>query len=51
MKKAILMKGSRQKCTGHGAVDLPMPAGRLSDVFVCMRAAEGGLRIHTNTEQ
>jgi hypothetical protein len=35
MKKDILMKG----------------CGGLRDVFVCMRAAEGGLRIYTNTEQ
>jgi hypothetical protein len=39
----MLMKSSR-----HEYRDT---CGGLSDVFVCMRADEGGIRIHTNTEQ
>jgi hypothetical protein len=43
MKKDLPMKSSR-----HAYRDT---CGGLSDVFVCMRGAAGGIRIHTNTKQ
>jgi hypothetical protein len=39
-------------CTIKAEKNFPLKScGGLSDVFVCMRAAAGGIRMHTNTEQ